>query len=130
MGTEGSSPTDPRHELGRAAEEAAASYLEACGFSLLARNVRVGRLEIDLVLRQEGLIVVAEVRARTAGALVKALDTVDWRKQRKVRRAGERLWLSRFKHDPSIERMRFDIVSVSFDPLTGSPHCEHVPAAF
>ena len=38
--------------LGRAAEQAAAVYLERAGWRLLGRNVRVGRGELDLIARR------------------------------------------------------------------------------
>ncbi len=120
---------DPRHALGRRAEEAAARYLLDAGYSIVARNVRVGRLEVDLLVRHGGTIAVVEVRARAPGAWVRALDTIDWRKRARLRRAGEALWRQRFKHDPTAERMRFDVVGVTFgegDAL----QVEHVPAAF
>ncbi len=119
---------DPRHALGKRAEEAAASFLETSGFVVLARNLRMGRLELDLVVRKRELIAVVEVRTRSEGAWVRAMDSIDWRKRQRVRRAGERLWRARFQRDPSVERMRFDIVTVSFE--AGLPTCEHVPAAF
>ncbi len=120
---------DGRQALGRRAEEAAASYLEASGFILLGRNVRVRRLEIDLVAREGAVVVVVEVRTRSPGAWVKALDSVDWRKRKRVRSAGEWLWKSRFHADRTLERMRFDLIAVSFDEQ-GAPTVEHVRAAF
>ena len=118
-----------RAELGRRAEEAAASYLETGGFVVLGRNVRVRRLEIDLIVREGPVIAVVEVRTRGDGAWVRAFDSVDWRKRARIRSAGTALWRSRFQADTTVERMRFDIVSVSFDER-GTPTCEHLKAAF
>ncbi len=120
---------DPRHVLGRRAEEAAASFLEASGFVVLDRNVRVGRLEIDVLARDGVVVVVVEVRTRSSGAWVKALDSVDWKKRRRVRAAGEALWRARFHRDMSVERMRFDVVTVTL-AADGPPAFEHVRAAF
>jgi hypothetical protein len=39
------------------------------------------------------------------------------------------LWRKRFKDDATLERMRFDVVSVTFD-ARGDTHVEHVIAAF
>lgn len=118
-----------RHDLGRRAEEAAVSYLETCGFVVLGRNVRVGRLEIDIVVRDGPVIAIVEVRTRSEGAWIKAMDTIDWRKRKRVRAAGESLWRTRFKQDATLERMRFDIVSVTLD-AGAAPVIEHVKAAF
>lgn len=120
---------DPRHVLGRRAEEAAASFLEASGFVVLERNVRIGRLEIDILAREGVVVVVVEVRTRSPGGWVKALDSVDWKKRRRVRTAGEALWRARFQRDMSVERMRFDVVTVTLTD-NAPPSIEHVRAAF
>ncbi|MFO0548181.1 MAG: YraN family protein [Polyangiaceae bacterium] len=126
---EGAACVDPRHELGRRAEALAAEFLVRNGYEVLARNVRVGRLEVDIVARQGATVAVVEVRTRSARAWVKALDTVDWRKRQRLRAAGRELWRQRFQRDLSVETMRFDVISVSFTE-TGAPTIEHARAAF
>lgn len=96
---------------------------------MLARNVRVSRLEIDLIAREGEVVVVIEVRTRGEGAWERALDSVGHAKRTRIRRAGESLWRTRFKHDASLQRMRFDLVSVEFDAGRGL-RIEHVRAAF
>ena len=51
------------------AEAMAAAYLERQGLTLLERNFRTRRGEIDLVMREGGVIVFVEVRLRTNAAL-------------------------------------------------------------
>ncbi|MCA9628681.1 MAG: YraN family protein, partial [Myxococcales bacterium] len=91
-------------------------------------NLHVGRLEIDVVARRLGLIVVVEVRTRGETAWTRGLGSVDWKKRERIRRAGQRLWNRRYRMDSSAERLRFDVASVVFDD-TGA-HVEYVPAAF
>jgi putative endonuclease len=81
------------------------------------------------VLRDGPVIAVVEVRTRGPGSFLRALDSVDHRKQARVRAAGERLWRTRFARDPSVERMRFDIAAVEMLP-DGSTAIEHIRAAF
>jgi putative endonuclease len=116
-------------ELGVRAEEVARAYLVHRGLKLIGANLRIGRLELDLVLRDGPVIVVVEVRTRGARSFQRALDSVDSRKRARVRAAGERLWRERFAHDASVERMRFDIAAVDFQ-VDGTPVVEHVKAAF
>jgi len=116
--------------LGIRAEQAAAAYLTGRGLHILAANLRVGRCEIDLLAREREVVVVVEVRTRGPGALVRALDSIDVRKQRRLRFAAQRLWRDRFARDRSVERLRFDCVSVTFDGATGDARVEHVRAAF
>jgi putative endonuclease len=106
-----------------------ADYLVERGFAVVAKNLRLGKLELDVVARRAELIVVVEVRTRGAGAWTSAFGSIDLAKRRRIRRAGERLWQRRYKNDASVERMRFDAASVSFD-TEGRPTVEYVEAAF
>jgi putative endonuclease len=116
-------------EIGRRAEDAAARYIEGLGWTVLGRNVRVSRLEIDLIARDGEVVVVLEVRTRGSGAWERALDSVGHGKRLRIRRAGESLWRTRFRRDLSLQRMRFDLVSVDLDAASGLS-IEHVRAAF
>jgi putative endonuclease len=124
-----SAPSDPeRARRGAAAEAAVAEYLVARGFVILATNLRVGRLELDVVARSGSVVVVVEVRTRGHGAWTSGFGSIDSKKRLRIRRAGERLWQRRFKQDSSVERLRFDAASVSFDG--DQPTVEYVEAAF
>ncbi len=92
-------------------------------------NLRVGRLELDIVALDGPVIAVVEVRARGAGSWLRPLDSVDARKRSRIRRAGERLWRNRFAQDARVERMRFDVAAVDLD-VDGGPSIEIVKAAF
>jgi len=105
----------PRALLGQRAEDAVARHLEAAGFRILGRNLRFGRLEIDIVARRAELVLVVEVRTRGAGAWTSGLGSMSRAKRERIRRAGQRLWRDHFKGDPSVERLRFDAASVHFD---------------
>ena len=118
-----------RTERARAAEAAVAAYLEQRGFAVVAQNLRLGRLELDVVARHGPLVVVVEVRTRGAGAWTTAFGSIDSAKRKRIRRAGERLWQRRYKNDASVERMRFDAASVSFDEA-GNTEVEYAEAAF
>ena len=123
--------TDPRLsriERGKQAEALVETYLEARGFSLVARNLRLGALELDLVARQGPLVVVVEVRSRAEASWTTALGSLDAKKRQRIRRAGERLWNRRYRNDLSVSRLRFDAAAVYFEP--SGPRVEYVPAAF
>jgi putative endonuclease len=110
------------------AENIAAAHLSTLGLEILGRNVRMGRLEIDIVCRDVDVIVIVEVRTRGRGSWGGPLASVNAKKQRHIRHAGERLWRSRFRQWPEIERMRFDIAAVYLEE--GAPRVEIVRAAF
>jgi putative endonuclease len=113
---------------GVAAELAVAEWLVARGYAIVATNLRVGHLEIDVVARHGDLVVVVEVRSRGAGAWTSAFGSVDATKRRRLRRAGERLWQRRYRQDPSVQRLRFDVASVTFE--AGAARVEYAEAAF
>jgi putative endonuclease len=121
---------------GDAAEELVAARLGAAGWTILARNVHVGRHEIDLVAIDPGpppALVVVEVRWRVSRDYGLPEETVDHRKRRRVRAAayglldrGELADGAPLPHLP----LRFDLVVVEPGTGTGAPRIRHHRAAF
>jgi putative endonuclease len=58
-------PRTPRAARGARAEALAAEYLGRQGLSIVARNFRTRRGEIDLIMRDRGTLVFVEVRLRS-----------------------------------------------------------------
>ena len=111
----------PEQRLGDAAEERVAEHLQACGWTVLGRNVRMGRYEPDLVARDPGppgALVVVEVRWRAGREFGLPEETVDHRKRTRVR-AGAYGLLDRgtLPDGAPLPRLplRFDIVVVEPD---------------
>ncbi len=78
-------------QAGDAAESMVAERLTAEGWAILARNVHVGRHELDLVAIDPGppaMLVVVEVRWRADRAFGLPEETVDHRKRTRVRTAA------------------------------------------
>jgi putative endonuclease len=103
---------DARASLGRAAEDLIARRLTAAGFTLLGRNVRIGRLELDIIGERAGLIVFCEVRARAHDRFVAPAATMDPRKVARVKSAAAQ-WLRAAR--PARVDIRFDVAAVIFD---------------
>lgn len=122
--------TEPnrRAQRGRTAEDLAAAHVRAQGLTILARNVRVGRYELDIVARDGDRIVVVEVRSRGHGAWQCALDTLSQHKRRCLRRAAFVLWSRRWSKWRGIHGVRFDVASVQLDG--DEPVVTYVRAAF
>lgn len=107
---------------GQRAERRAERYLRRRGYVTLARNLRVGHDELDLVLRDpDGMtIVLVEVKSSILG-LVRARGALDRRKRRhlaRVMRTLERLGI--LGDHPT----RLDGVFV--DDTRTPPHIEHL----
>lgn len=104
------------------------AHLERAGFAIVATNLRIGKLELDVVAREARVIVVVEVRARGATSWTSGFGSLDTKKRLRVRRAAERLWRARYRNDASVDRLRIDAASVTF--VDDEPVVEYVRAAF
>lgn len=98
------------------AETRVAEHLIAQRFAIVARNVRVGRLEIDIIARRGSLLVFCEVRARTHDRFVAPAATIDAHKIARLRKAAA-LWLR--SNSPGGVDVRFDAAAVVFDTPEG-----------
>jgi putative endonuclease len=115
-----------RQTLGRAAEEAAARFLEEAGLAVAERNVRFAEGEIDLVCRDAGVVVFVEVKCRRLGWDEAPAAAVSWPKQRRLTRLAQH-YLKRRRLEGV--RCRFDVVSVTQD-ARGALAVRHVRSAF
>lgn len=93
---------------GRAGEDRAAAFLEARGYRILARNVRLPGGEIDAVCLEDGVLVFVEVKARTGAAYGSALGAVDFRKRATLRSLAADYAQVVAPH----ARIRFDVVAL------------------
>ena len=83
-----------RMSIGRAGESVAAGFLERRGATILDRNVRVGRDEIDLLVDIGGEHVAVEVKTALGDSNFPE-DNFDTEKERNVRRAAAALGVVR-----------------------------------
>jgi putative endonuclease len=74
-----------RAQRGRAGEEAAAALLEAHGYRIVGRNVRLPGGEVDIIARDGDTVVFVEVKARATTAYGSAVRAVDARKRATLR---------------------------------------------
>jgi putative endonuclease len=114
-----------RMRAGRAAEALVADYLVRIGWTILGRNVRVGRSELDLVAIDPGppaLVVIGEVRANRTSRFGLPEESVDRDKLRAVYRGALALRaLGRLPDGTGLPRLplRVDVVSVELAPRLG-----------
>jgi len=80
------------------------------------------------VAREGPVVVVVEVRMRGSTSWTTGFGSIDAKKRLRVRRAAERLWRERYRHDASVERLRIDAASVHFEG--GATRIEYRKAAF
>lgn len=96
---------------------------------MLECNVRVGRLEVDIVAQDGAVIALVEVRTRGKGSWQGPLGSIGAAKRARLRRAGQLLWSRRFRHMQGVERLRFDVAAVDLDSGP-EPAVQYVRAAF
>ena len=120
---------EPGHlALGRWGERKAERFLKRQGLKILGRRVRVGKHdELDLLAREQDVLVIIEVKTRSREGLRPARDAVDREKQIRLNRAALR-YARRL--DPRPKALRFDIVEVIGRPGNGPPDIHHLPSAF
>jgi len=80
-------------------ERRALRHYRLRGYRLLDANARVGRYELDLVLRRGRRLLVVEVKEKSGAAFGDPLEMIDREKVRRVR-TGAQTWLA--KH-PELE---------------------------
>ena len=112
---------------GRLWESRAAAYLEEQGLTIVARSHRCRFGELDLVCSDGSHVVVVEVRARRAGALCSAAESIGPHKCRRIVQATRHFLMRnpRWQAAP----VRFDVVT--FDAIdTTEPRIRWIQNAF
>ena len=98
---------------GRKAEELACAHLQSQGLLLAARNYRSPFGEIDLVMQERNTLVFVEVRYRSNAEFGTPAETVDRRKQARLRATAD--YYLQNTPRASKKACRFDIVAITGD---------------
>jgi putative endonuclease len=112
--------------LGRWGEELAAEHLRDRGWTILSRNYRSGRKEIDLVASRGGVVAFVEVKTRSSRGCGTGLEAITPAKRRQLECAAEG-WVS--VHGDGDTTFRFDAVSVVREP-GGTARLAHLEDAW
>jgi putative endonuclease len=100
---------------GQVGEERAVRYLQRKGFTIMARNLRLGRGELDIIARREDLLVFVEVK--THRTLESALLALHPDKCSRLQSAA-RVWLGQHPKHAGLQ-CRFDLIIIT--PRMGLP---------
>ena len=117
---------DERQLLGLRGERIAMAFLISCGWSVEAHRFKLGRHDLDLVIRKQSTVAFVEVKTRRSSSCGTALEAVSLRKQREIARVAS-VWVLR-QGRPGDE-YRFDLVAIHDQP-GGEPVVEHIPDAW
>ncbi|MGZ8216100.1 YraN family protein [Methylomagnum sp.] len=118
-----SQPTAPTR--GRIAEDRALEFLQQQGLRLIERNYRCRFGEIDLIMEDGPTLALVEVRFRSNPRFGGALESVDWRKQAKLKTTATCFLKERSLFD---RPARFDVAALS--PTASGMAVEWIKDAF
>lgn len=113
------------NDLGFWGEQMAADYLVSKGYSIMRRNWRCGRRDLDIVATDFRNLVIVEVKTRRNADLLAPEMAVDRQKIRSLALAAD-VFLKQQQCDLPV---RFDIITVTGTPETGCD-INHIEDAF
>lgn len=125
MPTEPPAFRDPRHALGYQGELAAARWLVRRGWQVEAHRWKLGRHDLDLVVRRGALVAFVEVKVRRSDRCGAGEEAVGARKRRVIEQAA---WSWILRHGRPGDQYSFDVVTIRGP--AGARRIEHLPDAW
>ena len=107
--------------VGARAEDAACAFLEANGYAILGRNLRLGHGELDIVARRDGVTAFVEVKYRRRARFGTPAEAVTPLKMRRIVSAAS---CYAAEHGLLETPLRFDVVELS------AGNIRHIEGAF
>ncbi len=98
------------HQIGKAGEQLAARFLIEKGYTILERNWRFSKAEVDLIAKDGDSLVFVEVKTRSTDYFGKPEEFVSPQKERLLAEAAS-VYMEQIGHQWAI---RFDLISVIY----------------
>lgn len=112
------------NEFGKKGEELAADHLISTGYSILHRNYRYLRAEIDIIAQKQDVLAIVEVKSRSSGHWQSIAEVITEKKIKLLVRAADHYVVSK---NLDVE-VRFDIITVLKE--NGGLNIDHIENAF
>ena len=112
--------TKHNQTIGRWGEDVAADYLQKKGYEIRERNARTPYGELDLIVIQNGRLVVVEVKTRTSTSYGHPELSITARKQEHLVASAEH-----YAQENGIDHWQIDAISVEGKPNGGVPKITH-----
>ncbi|WP_304036626.1 YraN family protein [Mesonia mobilis] len=112
------------NELGKKGEQLAVDFLQQKGFTILERNYRFQKAEVDIIVQKEDLICAVEVKTRSTPEFGNPQDFV---KPKQIQQLVKAMDFYITDNDLDVE-LRFDIVAIIKNKL--GTKIEHLKDAF
>lgn len=113
-----------RRALGSRGEAAARAFLEARGYAIVTTNWRCAAGELDIVAREQDMLVFVEVRSRRAGTTEWAWRSISPAKRVRLEQLAWQFCADHDLHDD----WRIDVIAIAELP-GGRLHIEHAANA-
>ena len=112
------------NELGALGEQIAVDYLISKGHDVLDRNYRFKHLELDIVTKHEGQLVVVEVKTRQSDYLTDPTELLSKKKQSDIIKAADH-----YINEKEIDiECRFDVIIIVLNEK--QKDLQHIEDAF
>ena len=123
----GASPDHAPHVLGRRGERLAVDYLCEAGWTIVERNYRFRRREVDLIVRRGGLLAFVEVKTRAGDGCGRPEEAVTWKKRREIEAVAAEYLV---RHPSADRSVRFDVIAIEVSLRGCVTRFEHVEDAW
>ena len=114
-----------KKELGQQGEAIAATYLIDAGYTIVKRNWRFSKTEIDIIARKADVLIVVEVKTRSNDTFVEPAATVS---EAQMRRLADAYAAYAYQIGHAGE-CRFDVIGIVLN-ADGDPTIKHYEDAF
>jgi len=112
------------NDLGIKGEELALAFLIKKGYSILEKNFRFGKNEVDIIAEKDGFVVIVEVKTRSSKYYGDPENFVTMKKQSFMIRAANH-YIHKYNRQ---EEVRFDVIAVLVSTYGNS--ISHIEDAF
>lgn len=102
-----------KKDLGELGEDLASRFLKEEGLTIIKRNYRCPRGEIDIIAEDADILVFIEVRLRTSGFRGYAEESIVPQKSQRLKRVAEFYLVDRGYAD--WPRLRFDLIAINWE---------------
>lgn len=100
-----------KHKTGKIGEQAACGYLEKQGYTILERNWRYHRAEIDIIAKLEEILVFIEVKSRKSDRHGRPEHVVSFAQQKLILLAASG-YMAKHQYEWAIQ---FDVIGILID---------------
>ena len=109
------------NELGKWGEDRAADYLQRKGYTIIERDWKSGKRDLDIIAQDGNVIVFVEVKTRRNRLYGEPEESVDYHKLQNLQQAISHY--VKFKHIR--QEIRFDIISI-VGTVGTDPDIQHI----